>query len=474
MSSLSPARRLALEVGFQVRRRHAFTSNVLDGRLADKKLHMSAADRAFARVLALGVTQMQGTLDDIINCCIRSPHDIKPNVRDALRISTYEIFYLDKPAHVAVDQGVELVRSVASRASGLANFVLRKEITLKADFPFGDPRVDDAALARLCGFPLWLTKFLIEQMGREDAWNFMRISNTPAPVYIAVNAIKTSVQDVMHCLDDNNVHTDTTGARDKKDLQDFSCVKPLLSPVQHVYGCIKAQDARLIATSQAHKLFANGNMLVSDAAAQSIAHLAVPKAYPTHGFLEVGAGRATKTILLQSYANHVFSRQMPLYCIDSEQFKTDIIARRTRIYGVQTKGIICGDGRDLDHLFPQTLFDGVFIDAPCSGLGTLRRHPEIRWRITQKDIQDLAVLDAQLLISASKHVAPKGQLTYATCTVSDIENEAVIEKFLSSPYGKDFSIVPVGNSSSHQTFFKSVLTEDACDAHFAVRMVRKG
>jgi len=186
MSELNPARLLAVHVGAAARTRDAFAGDVLDARLGASGL--SSEDRAFARVLSLGVASSWGTLDDVIDRCLRSPRDIEVDVRDALRVSTYEMVFLDKAGHAAVDQGVELVRAVQPKAAGLANAVLRKISVLKDDFPFGDPSSDDAALARSFAFPLWLASLLIEQMGRAAAARFMQASNTPAPVFFGVNA----------------------------------------------------------------------------------------------------------------------------------------------------------------------------------------------------------------------------------------------------------------------------------------------
>ncbi len=114
---------------------------------------LSPEDRAFATRLVLGVVSTRGVLDDVLNRCMRTPHDVTDDVRDALQLSAYEIIFLEKSPHAAVDQGVELVRSIAPRAGGVANAVLRKVVAAKSRFPFGDPSSDIAAYARLHGFP---------------------------------------------------------------------------------------------------------------------------------------------------------------------------------------------------------------------------------------------------------------------------------------------------------------------------------
>ena len=162
-SKASPARLAALDVVRAVRERDAFAQDVIGTRI--DRSDLSSEDRAFATKLALGVVSATGTLDEIIDRALNAPSDVKPDVRDALRVSTYEIIFLGKTPHAAVDQGVELVRSFAMSASGLANAVLRKIVLMRQAFPFGDPMRDPEALARLHAFPLWLARKLIVRRG---------------------------------------------------------------------------------------------------------------------------------------------------------------------------------------------------------------------------------------------------------------------------------------------------------------------
>lgn len=148
---LSSARMAALKAVELVIAKKYFVKDALNKVLL--KSDLNDADKAFASKLALGVTQTLGTLDDLIYRCVDSPDDIKDNVMNCLRISTYEIIYLEKEPHAAVDQGVELVKSVEQRARGLANLVLRRIVKLKKDFPFGDPDNDLEAFARIYATP---------------------------------------------------------------------------------------------------------------------------------------------------------------------------------------------------------------------------------------------------------------------------------------------------------------------------------
>ena len=150
-STATPARKTALELVRRSRESHQFLSAFAPRVLEAAQLE--GADKAFARLLAQGALSLQVTLDALINEVLRTPRDIQDDVRDALRISAYEIIYLHKEDHAAVDQGVELVRSIAPRATGVANYVLHRIVEAKERFPEGDPETSLEAAARFYGFP---------------------------------------------------------------------------------------------------------------------------------------------------------------------------------------------------------------------------------------------------------------------------------------------------------------------------------
>ncbi|MDO4290585.1 MAG: transcription antitermination factor NusB [Eggerthellaceae bacterium] len=447
----SPARMAALETVRTLRERDAFAQEVM-ARTVDQA-RLTPEDRAFATRLVLGVVSTRGTLNEVLDRCMRSPHDVNDDVRDALQISAYEIIFLDKSPHAAVDQGVELVRSVAPRAGGVANAVLRKVVSAKRAFPFGDPSTDIEAYARLHGFPLWLVKRLIADMGATEAHNLVKTSNEPAPVYVAVNACAARDSEVVEVLAD--AHGEP---------------KPVEVDGAPVEGCYRIADGRVLLDGRVKRLINNGCLLVSDAASQAVAALALPHARPA-SFLEIGAGRGTKTILLQSNACRRWGAQVDDYvALDNRGFKTSLLTDRARDYGVQLASAVTGDAAHLDEAIGERAFDAVFIDAPCSGLGTLRRHPEIRWRLRPETITEHADLGFQMLESASAHVAPGGMLAFATCTVLPEENAHAVARFLKSPAGASFELVPVNGKAA----FATQVTSGGNDAHFCaiLRSVR--
>ncbi len=484
----SPARVAAHDALTEVRERRAFAQDVIAHGIDVS--HMKPEDRAFATTIVLGVVSARGLLDEVIDKFLEDPRDISPSVRDALRISTYEILFLGKRPHAAVDQGVELVKSIAPPAAGLANAVLRKVVAERATFPYGDPATDIDALARACAFPGWLARVLVNDLGPEAAVDLMRASNERPPLFVAVNAVKGGPDVVLRAFEKAG-----------------EPVEPVSVDGVEVPGCLRVLDPRALLLPEMKRLTGTGRILVSDAASQLVAASILPDAKPA-SLLEIGAGRATKTILIQSDAVRRYGSQIEQYvAVDNKEFKVRLLRERAKEFGTRVSEALAADAMDLEPALGDRTFGVVFLDAPCSGLGTLRRHPEIRWRIQPADIISFARNQLAMLREASTRVAPGGTLAYATCTVTRAEDNAVVKAFLDTPEGSDFALAPIAGGSCIATrlapeppkpqadprvlsatepsgtfdpeegnanrFHDEQALMGSPDAHFAVRFVRK-
>ena len=266
---VSPARKAALQVGRFLRERDAFAQDLISKHIDASR--MSREDRAFATRLVLGVVSARGTLDEIIDRSLRSPDDVQDDVRDALRIGVYEMYFLDKSPHAAVDQCVELVRTFAPKACGLANAVLRKASSLKGEFPFGNPQADLEAFARQYAFPVWLAKRLVADLGLDAAREFMEASNEPAPLFAAVNAA---------CATDEEVRAELEAAHGEPE--------PVEIDGRTIPGCYRVSSGRALQDGRIKRMLNQGKLLVSDAASQEVARLVLPATLP-QSFLEIGA-----------------------------------------------------------------------------------------------------------------------------------------------------------------------------------------
>ena len=453
-SRVTPARRFAWKILREARLRDGFAREIFNGQVADAGL--SPEDEAFARTLVLGVTATRGTLDELIDSVLSSPKDVEDDVRDALRIGAYELFFLEKSPHAAVDQCVSLVHGIRSRATGVANFAMRHLAKRLPEFPFGDVIEDPPALSRAAGFPSWITQLAIGRFGVTPAAAYLAASNDAAPVFFTVNACRATDDEVFAALEDAGIPHKGGGLDDEW----FGKL-----PVSY---CRRLERSSDVSGETFSRLIEEGKVIVSDAAAQAVAIMALPDDMPA-SMLEVGAGRGTKTLLLQSNAMRRFGRQLPLTSIDCLDFKSDLLRSRLEAAGVTEGEVLTADGTDLDAAFGNRTFDAIFIDAPCSGLGTLRRHPEIRWRITPADIVSLAAIGEKILASAVTHLEPNGILTYSSCAFAPEETTALIEGFLASPEGAGLELIPYAEDAP---YFASRLSHGMGDAHFAARMRR--
>ncbi len=450
--SVSTARRLAREVLTRVREQSSYGHEVLSAAL--RAASLSSDDTAFATRLAYGALQTQGTLDEIIDRHVGGKR-LEPRVRDALLVAAYEIVFLHTEDRAAVHQGVELVKTVRPQASGLANAVLRRIAEEAPEFPWGDPGSDDAALARRHGHPQWLADRWIRELGRETAAAIMAADNEAAPLFLTANPFVLSYDEAVLRLSDD-------GAEPQP------CIPA---------GCILAREPGRAVRGSA---LANGSVMAVDAGAQFVATLAL--ASPDATIVEIGGGRGSKTILLQGAAIEA-GGPARITTIDVHEFKTRLLVERLASNGVPGVVALTGDATDIPSIdgVPQpATVDVVLIDAPCSGLGTLRRHPEKRWRLTEAEILELADLGRRMLMSAAPLVRPGGFVVYSTCTLVDAENADVISAFLASEQGSAFSIdplneaVPVGWEGfvTPEGFFRSLPEQGGPDGHFAARLVR--
>ena len=216
--------------------------------------------------------------------------------------------------------------------------------------------------------------------------------------------------------------------------------------------------------------------------------------------LEIGAGRGTKTYVMMCQAKRAgYERQHT--ALDLHDRKCDQNLARLHKAGIPGVRTVSGDACELDEVLTSfdamlgepALFDTVFIDAPCSGTGTMRRHPEIPWRLTEDDVTtELPKLQLTMLKEAAARVAAGGELIYATCSVFDEENTQVVDAFLASPEGEGFTVAPLSEAQILQLpeydhakslvtlrqndrgLFQSVpINADSYDGHFCARLVRK-
>ncbi len=453
--SVAPARRAALQVLQRVRERGAFGPETLDAVLTASGLEKS--DLALATRLAYGTLQTEGVLDEAIDRLASRPGDLEPRVRDALRLAAYEILYARTPARAVVHQGVEAVKRIRPQAAGLANAILRKLAAEAPDFPWGDPDTDDDVLARATGHPRWLVDLWIADLGRKDAVGLLHGDAEPAPLYLWHNPFAGSFGEVLELLEGEGADP-------------VLCEPP---------GCI---EARVPAAAVRSEAVASGRVLVCDAGAQVAPRAVAPR--PGSVVVDMAAGRGTKTVMLQAVAVAA-GGPAAVYAIDIHPFKTSVLGRRMERFGVPDVTVLTGDATDVASIAgvpaPGSV-DSVLLDAPCSGLGTLRRRADKRWRLKPEDLTSLSSLQSMLLSQAASLVRRGGVVVYSTCSTARIENHDVVATFLSGPDGREFRTRDLSATVPNawrawigvEGWLQTVPAIGGPDGHFVAALERRG
>lgn len=471
MTDLTRAREVALNILLELEETGAYARDGLD---ASPELHeLSRRDAGFATRLVLGVVGSYGCLDELIDTYCDKPGRMNGRIREALRISAFEMLYLGTEPRAAVSQGVELVRLKAKSAAGFANAVLRRVAEDRGAY-LGAEDVDPGperrlvSLARTAGLPVWLMREIESSLGPEAAERLARAELEPAPTAVCLNP------------------------RDGSAVAEVDALVSSNAPSTVLPGCIApVSSSELVRTD----LFKRSALAVCDLNAQIVATAAtVPGSC-----LEIGAGRGTKSFVMASQALRCgFDRAS--VAVELSKRKTRLNRRRLERAGLDGGArFITGDACDLDRALAavdreageRVSYDSVLVDAPCTGTGTMRRHPEIPWRLLPEDVDEyMPSLQLALLDEAAERVRPGGQLIYATCSVLRQENEGVVNRFLDGRLGPSFELVPVSDAPAFSVdgfdgaaayvrgredargLFRSVPGPDSFDGHFCARFIR--
>ncbi|TVQ06974.1 MAG: 16S rRNA (cytosine(967)-C(5))-methyltransferase [Leptolyngbya sp. DLM2.Bin27] len=397
---MSGARQLALNVLLQVQA-GAYADVALHRTLAQADL--SEADRGLATELIYGTVRRQRTLDALVGQLGTRPADKQPPVlRLVLHLGLYQLRYLSAvPASAAVNTSVDLAKANGlGKLSGVVNGLLRQYIRqaeLGTD-PLQLPDQPVTALGLGHSYPDWLVALWLDQLGPDETDQLCQWFNQVPSIDLRVNRGQATIAAI-------NLAFATAGVA----VAAIPGVPDGLRLVNH-QGALSDLPG-----------YEAGWWSVQDASAQLVGLLLDPQ--PGETVLDVCAapgGKATQIAEIVGETGTVVACDRA----PSRLKKITANARRLGLGNVQTQAV---DSTDLAPFHHQ--FDRVLVDAPCSGLGTLHRHADARWRQTPESIASLAELQTALLAEAARCVKPGGTLVYATCTLHPAENEAVIEQF---------------------------------------------
>ena len=394
LKQVSPARRKAFQILREVEA-GAFSSILL----AAEEPELKPVDRALTHELVLGVLRWQLWLDKLIEHFTKRAIDtLDLPVRLALRLGLYQLRFLTRiPASAAVNESVNLVRSAGvSSAAAFVNAVLRRAIREANYDPASEATNPIEKLAIETSHPAWLIERWTNAFGVVETDAFARANNlVPPTAFRLVGGDFTEILDRLR----------STGG--------------IVEPSKI------AEDAWRVsgASSVVREFAVEGKIYLQDEASQLVAQTV--DLQPGERALDLCAAPGGKTTLIAQRAGN----SALIVASDRSAKRLDTVVRISNLHNFsQIKSLVLDAAQQLP--FENSVFDRILVDAPCSGTGTLRRNPEIRWRISESDIAELAAQQKLFLHHATRVLKPGGQLIYSTCSIERDENEQVIAAFL--------------------------------------------
>jgi 16S rRNA (cytosine967-C5)-methyltransferase len=402
----------------------------LPAALARGREHLSdERDRALAAEIVTGTLRWQRSLDHLVeHFANRRLGKVDRDVLHVLRLSLYQLLHLDRvPASAVVDDAVDLTRQARKpSASGFVNAVLRTALRQRHRLPL-PPRPDPgsgtgtdraAALAYLGithSHPEWLVARWFDRHGLDASERWVRFNNETPRLTLRANTLRASREAVAAALEAAGSETEPT--RHAPDGLIVTAGNPLRSPDSDSFV---------------------GSFFVQDEASQLVSLAAA--AQPGERVLDLCASPGGKTV---GMAADMRDTGLLVAC--------DVRVRRVRLLRDTVRASGAARIR-VAHVAASgplpfaPVFDRVLVDAPCSGLGTIRRDPDIRWRRSERDLAGMAQEQLALLERAAVLVRPRGRLVYATCSSEPEENEAVVDAFLSRQ--REFELVDMRSDAS--------------------------
>jgi 16S rRNA (cytosine967-C5)-methyltransferase len=396
---VTPSRMAALEVLARVRA----------GELADRALDQAAArleprDRAWTQELVYGTFRLQGRIDFLLGALVRGgTGSLDPEVLDVLCLGAYQLLEMGSvPPYAAVSQSVELAREAgAGRAAGLVNGVLQNLQRRRASIHFPDfERLPADHLATWGSHPRWLVDRWIDRWGADEARALVEADNRRPELYL--RPLGVAVDEARVRLGEAEIASEPV---------DFA-----------------PDSVRVLPPATAAEALAAVPAVVQDPAAALVVRYAEVPAGAT--VLDLCAAPGGKALGMADDAARVAAADLSLRRLGR------VVENAERIGWAGRVGPVVADARTP----PFRAVDAVLLDAPCTGTGTFRRHPDGRWRVTEDDLAALAALQGELLEAAAPLVRPGGVLVYSTCSLEREENEERVEAFLARH--PEFEIAP--------------------------------
>lgn len=397
-NSFKTAREAALQVLLAVEEQGAYSNLALQSVLANSSL--SSKDTGLATEIVYGTIQRLNTIDYRLQPLLKQPlAQLDALVRNLLRLSVYQLDYLDRvPDFAVLNEAVEIAKRRKPKVAGFINGVLRNILRGgKPKFPtFEQDPVRHLALVE--SHPEWLVKQWISQYGTADAAAICAANNQRPALSLRVNRLRTTREELISVLASQGIEAHPSDVSPDGVLLQEGVDVTQLEP------------------------FRQGLCTVQDESSMLVAACVAPK--PGMRVLDACAAPGGKT----THLAELMQDQGEIIACDIYEHKTELIRKISERLGIGSIQTMAGDVRQLLPTLGE--FDAILLDAPCSGFGVIRRKPDIKWRKSPEDVEAIREIQLDLLRSVAGSLKSGGTFVYSTCTTMQQENQDLIRMFL--------------------------------------------
>lgn len=395
------AREAALDVLVRTEQDRSYSNLLLHQTI--QKYRLDKSDAALATEIVYGTIQRLNTIDYFLGKFVaKGMAKLQPWVRSLLRLSFYQMYYLDRiPDHAIVNEAVNLAKKKGHQGiSGMVNGVLRNVIRQKDSLLIPEKLPAAERIALVHSHPQWLVSRWLRQLGEAKTEQICEANNVPPRVSIRANTMKLGRNELVELLRQADIQAEPSA----------------LAPA----GVIVRGAGNMALTPW----FAEGLFSIQDESSMLVAEAVDPQ--PGEKVLDCCAAPGGKTM----HMAEKMKDSGQVWACDVHEHKAKLIQEQADRLGLKSVKTLTADARKLTERFEAGSFDRILLDAPCSGLGVIRRKPDMKWSKLEQELDDICVIQRDLLNEVHKLLRPGGILVYSTCTIEHNENEGMVQSFL--------------------------------------------
>lgn len=429
------SRKLARQIVQRVLEEGAYSNLVLSNELNNNEI--DDKDKGLITEIVYGTLRRKRTLDVLIGNFVKDINLMDVTVLNILRVAIYQMYFLDKiPEYAACNEAVEEAKEVSQEASKLVNGILRNYIKDEKEIIVPGNRIDE--LAYKFSFQPWMIRLFIKQYGEERTMRLMAGLNETPKVTVRVNEFKANFDEVYERLEEANYN------------------------IEEGYACPEAIAIKGGKSIEGNELFKEGLITVQDESAMIVA----PLLDLTEGetVLDLCAAPGGKT----THIAELLQNTGKVLAFDLHENKLPLIEESANRLGLTNIECKTMDATKLNTEYI-SYADKVLIDVPCSGIGIIRKKPEIKWNKTRQQLKDLVPIQREIMENAWQYLKPGGTLLYSTCTLNNEENQENIKWFLENHNDAVIEKLYIGSNNNfiyNQDGTLTILPNDSMDGFF--------